>query len=254
MNGPRESSAPVQMERVGNTRPAQAQVEGGARRVIIAGSVPTSELRHPHELPVATQPDSACATAFRMLARQLEHLRNIRRIVVTSSGPGEGKSFCALNLGLALASSGAGGVLLVEANLDRPVLAERVGFTPPGCFGEWLMSAVEMPGRAFRSVGVCLPNFHVLAIDPSTSNLNGLVGIGFEIAIRQLCLTRYRYIIVDGPPVIGSADCSVIADSMDGVVLCAARGQTKLNAYRDAAKSLHPVPVLAKVLLDRPTP
>jgi Mrp family chromosome partitioning ATPase len=114
------------------------------------------------------------------------------------------------------------------------------------------MSAVEMPGRAFRSVGVCLPNFHVLAIDPTTPNLNGLVGIGFEIAIRQLCLTRYRYIIVDGPPVIGSADCSVIADSMDGVVLCAARGYTKLNAYRDAAKSLHPVPVLAKVLLDKP--
>ena len=61
------------------------------------------------------------------------------------------------------------------------------------------------------------------------------------------------YIIVDGPPVIGSADCSVIADSMDGVVLCAARGQTKLNAYRDAAKSLHPVPVLAKVLLEPPS-
>lgn len=248
MSGSREPSLPVHLERVGI-----APIEG-ARRVVVAGNVPSTQLRHPHELPVATQPDSPCATAFRLLARQIEHLQNVRRIVVSSSGRAEGKSFCALNLGLALASSGSGGVLLVEANLERPVLAERIGFTPPGCFAQWLMTAVETPGRGFRSVGVCLPNFQVLAIDPSTPNLNGLVGIGFEIAIRQLCLSRYRYIIVDGPQVTGSADCSVIADSMDGVVLCASKGRTKLGAYCEAAKSLQPVPVLAKVLVEGPSP
>jgi Mrp family chromosome partitioning ATPase len=250
-----EPGSSVQLELVGNPKLSNVGADaGGTRRVVVAGNVPASELRHPEELPVATQPDSSCATAFRLLARQLEHLRNVRRIVVTSGGPGEGKSFCALNLGLALASAGAGGVLLVESSFDRPVLAERIGFTPPGCFGDWLTTAVEMPSRAFRSVGVCVPNFQVLAIDPATPNMSGLVGIGFEIAIRQLCLTRYRYIIVDGPQVTGSADCSVIADSMDGVVLCAAKGRTKLNEYRDAAKSLQPVPILAKVLLERPEP
>lgn len=243
-----------QLELVSGSLTTSNSVEatGKTRRVVVAGQVPAGALRNPGEVPVVSRPDSNCATAFRLLARQIEHLRNLRRAVITSNGAGEGKSFCALNLGLALASAGTGGVLLVEANFERPVLAERIGFTPPGCFGEWLRTAAEVPGRPFRSVSVCHPDFHVLAVDPATTNTNGIVGVGFEVAIRQLCLARYRYIIVDGPQVTGSADASVIADSMDGVILCAAKGSTKLNDYRDAAKRLRPVPILAKVLLERP--
>lgn len=222
-----------------------------AKRVYVAGHIPTSALRRPQELPVASAPDSECATAFRLLARQVEHLGNTRRIVVTSPGAGEGKTFAALNLGLALALGGASSVLLVEANFERPVLAERIGFTPPLCFAEWLKGAAQAPSRPFRGVGVCAPNFHVIAVDPAREYSPGLLGAGFENAVRQLCLSRYQYIIVDGPQVMGSADCSIIADSMDGVVLCATGAKTKINEFREAAKQLEPVPILVKLLLEK---
>lgn len=222
-----------------------------AKRVFVAGNIPASALREPEEVPVATAPDSECATAFRLLARQIEHLNNTRRMVVTSPDVGDGKSFAALNLGLALALGGASSVLLVEANFERPVLASRIGFVPPLCFAEWLKSSSQAPSRPFRSVGVCVPNFHVIAVDPTAEYTPGLVGVGFETAVRQLCFTNYQYIIVDGPAVMGSADCSIIADSMDGVVLCAAKASTKLGTYREAAKQLQPVPILAKVLLEK---
>lgn len=243
-----------QLSLVGPVQPAQTGRDeqwGPNKRVFVAGQIPVTSLRKPEELPVASAPESDCATAFRLLARQIEHLSNTRRIVVTSPGAGEGKSFAALNLGLSLALGGAVSVLLVEANFERPVLAERIGFTPPLCFADWLKSATQAPSRPFRSVGVCAPNFNVIAIDPKSEFSPGLLGAGFEIAIRQLCFTQYQYIIVDGPQVMGSADCSIVADSMDGVVLCAAKARTKFNEYRDAAKQLQPVPILAKVLLEK---
>lgn len=257
MNGTNEPKADNRMALVG---PTQVVSNGPARnneqwsptkKVFVAGNIPVSAVREPSEVPVAVQPDSACATAYRLLARQIEHLGNTRRIVVTSPGKGEGKSFVALNLSLALATGGSSSVLLVEANFERPVIANRVGFTPPLGFGEWLRSAAEAPTRPFRGVGVCAPNLHVIAIDPANEAGAGLLGSGFEVAIRQLCFSQYQYIIVDGPQVMGSADCSIIADSMDGVVLCAAKGQTKVNDYKEAVKQLQPVPILAKVLLER---
>ncbi len=103
----------------GSVQPARKPSEeawGPNKRVFVAGNIPTSALKEPEELPVASAPDSECATAFRLLARQVEHLSNTRRIVVTSPGVGDGKSFAALNLGLALALGCVSSVLLVEAN------------------------------------------------------------------------------------------------------------------------------------------
>ncbi len=243
-----------QLALVGSVQPvhitADAQ-QAASKRVFVAAQVPVAALKSPLELPVATAPDSNCATAFRLLARQVEHLGNTRRIVVTSPGANQGKSFAALNLGLALALGGASSVLLVEANFERPVLAERIGFTPPMCITEWLKSARQAPTRPFRAVAVCAPNFHVIAVDSSAQYSPGLLAVGFEVAVRQLCFSQYQYIIVDGPPVMGSADCSIIADSMDGVILCAAKGKTRIGEYREAVKQLEPVPVLGKLLMER---
>lgn len=243
-----------QLVLVGPTAPVHASSEipqGVSKRVFVAAQVPTTALRNPLELPVVTAPNSDCATAFRLLARQVEHLGNTRRIVVTSPGANQGKSFAALNLGLALALGGAASVLLLEANFERPVLAKRIGFTPPMCLTSWLKDARQAPTGSFRAVEVCVPNLHVIAIDPAAQYTPGLLAVGFEAAVRQLCFSHYQYIIVDGPPVMGSADCSIIADSMDGVILCAAKGNTRVNEYREAVKQLEPVPVLGKLLIER---
>lgn len=220
------------------------------KRVYLGGAVSASSLARPDKVPVAIDPDSACATAFRLLARQVEHLPNARRIAVSSPSAGEGKTFCALNLCLALVAGGARSVLLVEANLQNPTLSEWIGFTPPRCFADWLLNASEAPEAPFRAVEVCYPGCHVLAVDPHTPKPAGLLGLNFEIASRQLCFSDYQYIIVDTPAVFGSADTALIADSVDGVILCAAKGRTSKSRFREAAKQLEPVPILGKVLTD----
>jgi Mrp family chromosome partitioning ATPase len=180
----------------------------------------------------------------------VEHLPNARRIAVSSANPGEGKSFCALNLCLALVAGGAKSVLLVEANLQNPTLADWIGFTPPRCFADWLLNAAQEPEAPFRAVEVCFPNCHVLAVDHQTPKPPGLLGLSFEIASRQLCFSDYQYIIVDTPAVFGSADTALIADSVDGVILCAAKGRTTKSRFREAAKQLEPVPILGTVLTE----
>ncbi len=219
------------------------------RRVYVGAHVSSAALQDPDFAPVVTHPESACATTFRLLARRIEHQADVRSVGVTSPERREGKSFCAFNLALALAERGEGLVLLLEANLYSPTLAHRIGFAPPHCFGEKIGSAMEQPDQSFRCVEVCFPNLHVVAVDPQKSDPRPLNAAGFSAAMRQLLLSPYTHVVVDCPPVFGSADASVVEDSVDGMLLCAATGVTKRSQLREARRQLEPARILATALI-----
>src|SRR5438477_583444 len=84
-------------------------------------------------LILVRDPDSARAASFRVLRHRLQEKGDPRVIAVTSAGPREGKTTCAVNLALALGECGRAKVLLIEANLWTPALAPLFGFMPPEC-------------------------------------------------------------------------------------------------------------------------
>ncbi len=201
-------------------------------------------------LVMVRQPDSPQAASYRVLRHRLQERGDPRIIAVTSAGPKEGKTTCAVNLALALGECGRARVLLVEANLRAPALAPLFGFMPPQCFSVQMQKHREKPADGWSVVEVFSEYLHVLAVEPSDRGRPLLDGPAFAIAIEALSQAGYDYIVLDTPPVLGTADVNLIEDCADGVLLTAWARTTPSQALRQAIDQLVPSKVLGVTLLD----
>ena len=201
-------------------------------------------------LILLTEPDSPRAATFRVLRHRLTERGDPRVIAVTSAGPREGKTTCAVNLALALGECGRARVLLVEANLRTPELAQLFGFMPPECFGDQLERHRERPLEPWTVVEVYEPWLHVAAVKPQTGGRPLLDAPAFAIAMERLRLAGYDYIVLDTPPVLGSADVNLIEDAADGVLMVTWARKSMARPLRRAIEQLQPARLLGLVLLD----
>lgn len=202
------------------------------------------------QLPLLGQPVGLSAASYRVLRYRLKKHGDPRTIGVTSPLIGDGKTMLAANLALALAEDGRESVLLVEANFSRPRIAELLGFVPPDCFSLQLNRSLELPSASWNVVAAFTDNLHVLAIDPASSGPGALCAPAFRSAMRRLTTNAYAFVVVDCPPVLGSADVNVIADTVDGLLFAAASGRSRARDIRRAAEYLAPANVLGTVLLE----
>jgi Mrp family chromosome partitioning ATPase len=136
--------------------------------------------------------------------------RSRRTVMLVSAQGGEGTTTVAAQLAATLARDGSIRVLLVDANGLRPALSMRVESE--------LASGAKGPG----------PSDHLHAL-PLPKELRGPAGIPPQ-ALRQLlepAEKAYDWIVVDGPPVLGSPDAAALAGVVDGVVVVVQAGRTK---------------------------
>jgi Mrp family chromosome partitioning ATPase len=201
-------------------------------------------------LILVREPDSMRAATFRVLRHRVADRGDPRVIAVTSAGPRDGKTTTAANLALALSEFGRARVLLLEANLRSPQLAVLFGFLPPECFSVQLQRHRERPADPWSIVEAFSPALHVLAVKPGETNRPLLDAPAFAIAIEVLMRVGYDYIIIDTPPVLGSADVNLIEDYVDAVIVAARSGRTMGRSVRAAVEQLSQRKVLGVVLLD----
>jgi Mrp family chromosome partitioning ATPase len=202
-------------------------------------------------LVLVHEPDSERAAAYRVLRHRLSESGGPRAIVVTSAHPGEGKTTCAVNLAIALGECGRARVLLVEANLRTPALGALFGFSPPDCFAQQLARHRERPLEPWSVVEVYWPWLHVAAVKPDGGQGRPLLDApAFAIAMERLRLAGYDYIVIDTPPVLGSADVNLVEDAADGVLLVGWARHTTARALARAVEQLEPAHILGVALLD----
>jgi Mrp family chromosome partitioning ATPase len=201
-------------------------------------------------LVMVREPDSARAASFRVLRHRLQERGDPRVIAVTSPGPREGKTTCAVNLALALGECGRAKVLLVEANLRSPALAALFGFLPPECFSTQLARHKDKPLDAWSVVEVFSPSLHVLAVKPDADARPLLDGPAFSLALEMLRQANYDYIVIDTPPVLGAADVNLVEDVADGVLFTAWSRETSGRRLRQAIEQLAPAKLLGLALLN----
>ncbi len=195
-------------------------------------------------------PDSPRAASFRVLRHRLEQRGNPRVIGVTSAQEGEGKSTCAANLAMALGECGRARVLLVEANLRTPSLAALFGFLPPTCFSLQMQQHKEKPLDPWSVVEAFSPSLHVIAVKPGQESQPLLDGPAFTHAIEMLKNAAYDYLVLDTPPVLGSADVNLVEDSCDGMLLCGWSRKSSGRSLLRALEQLAPAKILGITLLD----
>ena len=184
---------------------------------------PTSEGR----LVSITQQDGLGAEKFRLLGVRLRNMRanrTLKRILVTSTIPEEGKSVVSANLALVLARGGRTRTVLVEGDLRRPTLANRFGLG-------------KLPGLVDALAGNKSLNDVIYQLEPSglccipaghpPENPLELMQSGRAAAALTALSQFFEWIVVDSPPVLPLADTILWSKLVDGVVLVAREGKTE---------------------------
>jgi Mrp family chromosome partitioning ATPase len=188
-------------------------------------------------LALVTDPDSERSAAFRVLRHHLLELGRPQVIVVSSPLHGDGKTTTALNLALALAECGRAKVLLCDAHLRRPQIANVFRMTPPWCFAEQLAAHRNQPMLPWSLVEIPQLWLHVAAVSPRIEKTQLLDAPAFAIAMERLRLA-YEHIVIDAPPVLGSADVNLMSDAADAVLLAV---HARRSTARDLRKSIEQV-------------
>lgn len=189
-----------------------------------------------------------CAEQFRTLRSRLYRLREkkpIRTLLITSACSGDGKSFVALNLALAVVRQHGRRALLIDADLRASRLHFRMG-------------APSAPGLADYLAGEA-DEFSVIQADtkedfffiPAGKSVSNPVELLADERLRHL-LTRmapvFEWIIVDAPPVLPVSDASVLARLCDGVIFVMRAGVTALELAQAACQEFRENNVLGAVL------
>jgi Mrp family chromosome partitioning ATPase len=200
-------------------------------------------------LQLLLDPDSERSAAFRVLRHHLLELGRPQVVIVTSPQAGDGKTTAAVNLALALAECGRAKTLLVETHVRRPQLTTVFQFVPPWCFAEQLAAHRHQPTMPWSLIDVPQLWLHVAAINPRTDQTQLLDGPAFAIAMERLRLSGYDHIVVDAPPVLGSADVNLMTDAADSVVFALRARRSNTRDLRRAIEQLGTNKIAGTVLL-----
>jgi polysaccharide biosynthesis transport protein len=160
-----------------------------------------------------------------------------RLLVVTSPGPGEGKTTVLANLGVMLAAIGRR-VLLVDGDVRRHRLHELFGMCNERGLSTLLarISPADGPLDAFVQK-TPVPGLAVLTSGPLSPCANRLHSPEFSQLLRRL-REEYEFVLIDTPPVLQIADTRVIGRLADGVILVVRAGHTAREAAAAAYQRL----------------
>ena len=204
-------------------------------------------LRRP--LGALKEPYATETEPFRRLASHLRHVsgdKGIRSVLVTSSGPGSGKTTVALHLASAVAAALGSRVFLIEADLRRPSLGRLLnlpserGLSTLLQNGDGEAAAVQsVESNAVQRVelngqGDASTNGHhvaphgslsLLLAGPLPENANILLESETMRYLMRACSATYDFTVVDGPPPGIVADAIPLAKDVDAVIIVARLGK-----------------------------
>ncbi len=160
--------------------------------------------------------------------------RRIRTLMVTSSGPAEGKSTTAAHLALAHAQQGRR-TLLIDGDLRRPSIHRRfdVASTP----GLSNVLTTDVPWRTVIVRREGLPTLDILPAGPPSRRAADMVGAELT-ALLESASAEYDLVVLDSPPLLGFPEPLQMAASVDGVLVVALAGRTNRKALASAVTTL----------------
>jgi len=172
-----------------------------------------------------------------------------QRVLVCSPLPGEGKTFCATNLALAMAAEKDGEVLLVDADFAKPSILSTLGLSG----GRGLMDALAEPAIRVEDcvISTDISGLYVLpAGNPTTSDSEYLASSRTaEVLDRLTQGAPNRMVIFDSPPALAASPAAELAKYVGQALVVARADITGQSALEDALSLLSACPDI-KLLLN----
>jgi receptor protein-tyrosine kinase len=155
-------------------------------------------------------------------------------VMVTSSSPGEGKTFCAINLAISIALEVNRTVLLVDADVAKPGILQALGLqADKGLMDVLLDRRVDLAEVLLKTDVDRLSLVPVGTMHKHATEL--LASDAMRELLREMA-ERYRdrVIIFDSPPLLAASEAGVLASQMGQIVVVVEAGKTSETALRDA--------------------
>ncbi|MBN1103962.1 MAG: AAA family ATPase [Deltaproteobacteria bacterium] len=195
-------------------------------------------------------PEEALTDQMKILRSQvLNQMEEIggNSLLVTSPNPGEGKTWTAINLAISMSHKLDQTVLLVDANLRTPAVHRYLGLDCREGLSDYLLREAEIPDLLVS------PGIEKLVLLPGglalTHSVEFLGSQRMEALVKEM-KERYadRFIIIDGSPLLTSADSLVLSRFVDAVLLVVASERTQAKTVVRAMELLAGRRVIGAVL------
>lgn len=204
-----------------------------------------------------TVPDSRLLSEFRVIKRPLIRnaldksvapLKNGNLIMVTSSLPGEGKSFVSINLALSIAMEVDSTVLLVDADVVAPSVPRFLGINP----AKGLMDVLTEPGLNFGDVLIKTNINKLTLVQAGTPHSAASELLASDAMARLLdeIANRYsdRIVIFDSPPLLETTESRDLASHMGQLVVVVEADRTTHATLGAALSTVDSCPVVMTLL------
>ena len=186
---------------------------------------------------------------FRAIKRKLldnafgalsKSLNNSNIIMVTSSRPGEGKTFTAINLALSIALEQDKTVLLVDADVLRPNVMRTLELKNKDGLMEYLLGEKADISEVMSKTN--LNNLRIISAGRSHHLSTELLASEKMFLAVEEFANRYtdRVVIVDTPPLLGINESAILANLAGQALVVTVEAKTKLVDIENAVKQLNP--------------
>jgi polysaccharide biosynthesis transport protein len=177
-----------------------------------------SVVQYPRNLLAFKGDDSVITEAYRSLRTNLSFVSPdtpLRTVILTSAGPGEGKSLTISNLAMAYAQMGKK-TLLIDTDLRRPVLHHLFQMKREPGFSELFMESPDYQ-KVIRSTG--RENLWIITAGMFTPNPAELIGSQKMVQHIEYFKNNFDMVFFDTPPVVAVTDAALLGTKVDGVLL-----------------------------------
>ncbi|NIK78187.1 capsular exopolysaccharide synthesis family protein [Paenibacillus castaneae] len=199
-----------------------------------------SRLENKRHIITLTNPKSPISESYRALRTNIDFSsidESLQVLMVSSAGPGEGKSTTITNLAVTFAQSERK-VVLIDADLRKPTAHHT--FSISNRFG--LSSVVSQQCSLEEVIQITdIPNLDVITSGAIPPNPAEMMGSKRMTAIINQLREMYDIILIDTPPLLAVTDAQIIATKCDGAILVVDQGKVKRHIAAKAIKNLEGV-------------
>jgi len=224
----------------GERAPIPARPERGTSGSLAALAGTERLVINPGTTPIAVEQYRRLGAALHQAQRD----RSVRVVMVASALPGDGKTITTANLALTLSESYRRRVLIVDADLRRPMIHQMFRVDNRQGLNDVLMAIADrkLPIVAVSSQLSILP-----AGSPNPDPMGALTSERMRRVLAEAA-EQFDWVILDTPPIGLLPDASLLAAMMDGAVLVVAAGHTPAKMAAQAADALGRQRVIGVVL------
>jgi len=170
-----------------------------------------------------------------------------RSLMVTSPMPGEGKSFVAANLAISVALNINRHVMLMDCDLRRPTIHTQFGFSDVPGLSDYLANGVSLSDLLIRTT---IDKLTILPGGRPPDNPSELLSSERMSELLAEATERYpdRLIILDSPPPTLTAETSVLARWVDGVVIVIKHGETPREGVSEVIDKMGRTKIIGAIM------